>query len=59
VRLPLGKRCEKGFRNFSHTGPCWRDPDFSSPLPMVDSNMMMPLRITEGRKEMADKKGKK
>ena len=59
VRLPLGKMCEKGFCNFSHTGPCWRDPDFSGPLPMVDSNTTMALRIMEGRKEMADKKGKK
>ena len=51
--------CEKGFCNFSHSGPCWRDPDFSGPLLMVDSNTTMALRIMEGRKEMADKKGKK
>ena len=59
MRLPLGKMCEKGFCNFKHTGPFWRDPDFSSPLPMVDSNTTMALRIMEGRKKMADKKGKK
>ncbi len=59
MRLPLGKMCEKGFCNFSHTGPCWRDPDFSGPLPMVDSNTTMALRILEGPKEMADKKDKK
>ena len=52
--------CEKGFCNFGHTaGPCWRDPDNPGPLPMADSNATMALRIMEGRKEVADKKGEK
>lgn len=51
--------CEKGFCHFVYTGPCWRDPDYPDPLPMADYNAAMALRIMEGSKEVADKKGKK